>query len=313
MPALEQTWNNLPEAKRFSLVYYFPIDATPKRGWVEDVVAKMQFPVAYTNYAKEECVKLCPSLSRMPVIYHGVNKKEFYPLNRAKAKKEFFAEHADKFIVTNVSRNQPRKDLIRTFAAFSVFHEQTPKSFLFVLAQAEDVGGNLIEMAENYGLVFGKDWACPSPKTYSANQGYDVETVNKIYNASDLIVSTTLGEGFGLSTVEAMATKTPILMPNNTALVEIIGKDQERGWFCESGLNLNFHVCLGANDNNLLRPVVDVYAMADQMIYICEHYEEAEVKAEAAFEWAQSWEEVCEDWIKIFKKAWTVPKKFKVQ
>lgn len=309
MKPLQQAWEALAEAKRFSLVYYFPIDATPKKEWITEVVSKAHYPVAYTDYAKRESVKLDEALVKMPVIYHGVNKEDFFPMDKVKAKKEFFEGFDDRFIVTNISRNQPRKDLHRTFAAFKVFHDKNPKSLLYILAQADDVGGNLIDIAKAYGLEYQKDWACPPPNTYGANQGYPIELVNKIYNASDLIVSTSLGEGFGLSLVEAMATKTPLLVPNNTAMTEIVGSD--RGYLCMSGGNLNQFVCMGSNDNNLLRPTVDVYDMAEQMEWIFTYPEEAQERAENAYAWVPSWADVCKDWIKVFEKAWKVPQKFK--
>lgn len=305
LPTLLETRNNLPKEKKFPIIMYFPIDGTPKKSWIENVVAKVDFPVTYTEYAKRECLKHVPGLQDMPVIYHGVDKETFYPLPTditAKFRKEFFGANADKYIVLNVNRNQPRKDLHRTFAAFKLFHEKHPNTFLFINAQKNDVGGNLAEIAEHYGLVFDKDWACPG-ESFNANQGFPIHIVNMLYNACDVVVSSAIGEGFGLSTIEGMAVKKPILFPNNTALTEIIGENEEYGYLCKSGETINDFICLGAPDNNLLRPVVNVFDMAEKMQYIYEHQDEAKAKAEKAYERVWTWETVCEQWKEIFHKA----------
>ena len=301
--ALIKVREGLPLEKKFAMIHYFPIDGTPKKSWVTDVVAKMDVPVAYTNYAKNECLKIMDTLKDMDVIYHGVDKDIFFPPSDTSFRDKFFSSHKDKFIVLNVNRNQPRKDLWRTFAGFKLFHEKHPDSFLFMLCQMDDVGGNLVEIAEHYGLKWDVDWACPAPGSYGANQGYPIEIVNQIYGACDVVTSTTVGEGFGLSFNEGAACKKTLLFPRNTALVEMVGENEERGYFLSSGENPNQFTFMGPGDNNILRPTVNVYSLADQLAYIYENPEEATAKAERAYNEIWTWKQVGEQWKAVFLKA----------
>lgn len=304
LPAILQVREGLSKDKQFAIIHYFPIDGTPKKSWVENEVAKVDFPVAYTGYAKKECMKLVDGLQNMRVIYHGVDKDVFFPPKDDGAfRKNFFTEHAGKFIILNVNRNQPRKDLHRTFAGYSEFHKKYPDTFLFMLCQANDVGGNLMEIAEHYGLEWDVDWACPSPNSYGANQGYPVEIVNALYGASDVVVSTTVGEGWGLSYSECCATGRIPLFPKNTSLIEMIGENEERGYFIKSGETKNDFICMGHTDNNILRPVVDIYDMADKLEYIYTHQDEAWAKAKKASEDIWTWEMVALKWRKVFEDA----------
>ena len=135
LPRILEARSKLPKERQFPIIFYTPIDGTPKKSWITDVVEKVEFPVTYTKYALNEMKKHNPNLD-IPYIYHGIDKKDFYPLpdnERKEFRKKFFGEHADKYIVLNVSRNQPRKDLIRTLQAFKVFHDKNPDSFLFLL------------------------------------------------------------------------------------------------------------------------------------------------------------------------------------
>lgn len=303
IPKLIEARDSLPIEKKFSIVYYFPIDGVPKSEWIEQSTLKADFPVTYTRYAKGEVEKAVGPLERLRVVYHGVDKSIFQQVDVSDFKKTFLQKHDSKFIVLNVNRNQPRKDLHRTFASFKILHDRHKDTFLFLLCQMDDVGGNLIEMGERYGLRFGEDWAGPPPSMFSANSGYPIEIVNKIYNMSDLVVSSTTGEGWGLSSVEAMACKVPVLFPRNTSLTEIIGENEERGYLCKSGEDANFFINMGKFDNNVLRPVIDVKDMAEKMEYVYLHRDEAKAKAERAYSEVWEWDTVCEEWKKIFKQA----------
>ena len=44
--------------KKFATIFYYPIDATPKAEWITDVVSHIDFPVAYTEYARLKHLKL---------------------------------------------------------------------------------------------------------------------------------------------------------------------------------------------------------------------------------------------------------------
>lgn len=306
---IAQVQDLLPKERKLATIFYFPIDGEPKENWIKQSVSLFDFPVTYTNFAKEKCLKYDPALSnKLKFIYHGVNTKDFYPYDFAKRqqfRKDMLHDNAGKFLVVNVNRNQPRKDLARTLATFAEFHKKKPNSFLYLNCQAEDTGGNIHEMARNYDLVVGKDYSTPSMKLFSSNQGVPIEILNGIYNAADLVISTTLGEGWGLSTTEAMATKTPVVMPNNTSLPEICGKDGERGLLADSGKTLSEHFVLGINDKEVSRPLTNIDSMVEKMIRVYDHKDEASKMANRAYEWVKTitWEEIAKQWLKVFEEA----------
>jgi len=299
--------------RQFIIVYYFPIDAIPRPDWINETVKVVDFPVTYTQYAKNECCKQTNSIFPLDVIYHGTNKTDFFPLDDPTIhdfRVKVFKDHCDDFIILNVNRNQQRKDLHRSLAAYALFHKKVPNSFYFINCQMDDIGGNIALIGEQYGLTMpdpGKDikgdWTCPAPGTFNSSQGYGIVVLNGLYNAADLLISSTLGEGWGLSCTEAMQCKTPVLFPRNTSLVEMIGPEEERGYFCDSGEDEDHFICLGPMDNHLIRPVVNVHNMADKMEYVYNHYDEATAKAEEAFKWVPSWNDLLPKWLSVFEKA----------
>lgn len=290
--------------KTFKSICYFPIDGAPKEQWIKNVNV-VDYLVAYTEFGAEESRKVYPEVQEMLVVPHGANILDFKPLSKeliSKFKSQYFGKHADKFIITNVNRNQHRKDIPRTIAAFVEFRKEVPESILYLHMAVRDQGWNLEEVCKAHGLTMGEDVIFP--ENFGPNQGYPKEVVNMLYNASDLVVSTTLGEGWGLSWVEAMATKTPVLMPDNTAITENI--TEERGYVANSGTSAGLYTVL-PNDNEVIRPLVDVEDMAKKMVYIYNNYEEALAKADVAYKWVKTelnWQgQIGKAWVSIFDKA----------
>jgi glycosyltransferase involved in cell wall biosynthesis len=168
---------------------------------------------------------------------------------------------------------------------------------------AKDQGWDLPEVVNGVGLVLGEDVLLPGGG-FTPNAGYPIDVVNKIYNASDVVMSTATGEGWGLSSVEAMACKVPVVFPDNTALTEIIGA--ERGYLVKSGETPNDYMVL-PNDNEVLRPVTSVIHMAETLLHVHDNPEEAAQKAENAYNWVKSnlvWKNhIVPQWDKLLKQA----------
>jgi len=59
------------------------------------------------------------------------------------------------------------------------------------------------------------------PDGFNENKGFEISTLNEIYNTFDCYITTTTAEGWGLTVTEAMATKTPVICPIHTSLKEI--------------------------------------------------------------------------------------------
>lgn len=306
-PQILEVQRNKP--KSFSTVYYFPFDCSPKEEWVKQCVASFDFPVAYTEYAKDESRKFIGSLAdRFDVVYHGTNTTDFYPMEplaREQAREGLFGKNANRFIITNLNRNQGRKDVSRTFMILKELRDRGyEEPFLYMHMQETDFGGSIIEQSKNFGLELEKDWILPNPGQFSAHMGFPIDVVNSLYNVSDAYITTCMGEGWGLSITEAMATKTPIVVPNNTSLPEITGNG-ERGWLVDSGATPS-HWIIKENDNDRIRPLMNVEKAADAIIEIMENKDGiVEKKVEAAYAWAKelTWKNVMKDWVSIFNKA----------
>lgn len=300
-----QMLENLKKSgKRFKSVFYYPVDGVPKEAWIQAAHA-VDYPVTYSEFARQQSINLVPEIeSKLQVMPHGVNPDVFFPLPEAHVKQfrqQFFGPQSDKFIVTNVNRNQQRKDIPATIRAFQEFKKQRPDSVLYLHMAAVDQGWNLPEVIKGFGLNLKEDVILP--QNFIPSNGFPLEVVNMIYNASDVVVSTTVGEGWGLSWTEAMATKTPVIFPQNTCLTEWI--TEENGFPYPSGGDID-HVTVLPNDNEVPRPTGHLHELVKQLILLHDNPEEGKKRAAAAFEMVSSqlfWNDhINPRWVDIFDK-----------
>lgn len=291
----------------FKWIGYYPVDAEQDEGWVKNSVSLTDIPVAYTYYGAEEFLKKDMSIKdKVKVLYHGVDPEVFYPVGEETTKefrRRYFKDFIDEdtFLITNINRHQIRKDVTRTMMAFKEFKKKVPNSFLYLHMKENDVGGSLLEKARQLDLKPGKDFTIPG--VFSEYIGVDESVLNMIYNTSDVITSTTLGEGFGLSSIEAMATKTPVVMPDNSALSEILGED--RGVKVKCGSTLSEFANYGPTDRDRIRPLTNVESLVEGWLWVYEHPEEAKAMTERAYAWAMehTWDKITDEWVKIFEEA----------
>jgi len=297
--------------KPFRTIMYYPIDSTLKKDWYNNINVVDRL-VAYTDFGRQAFLKQAaengPSDAKdrtIDVIYHGVDTNIFKVLPETAVtdfKANYFSKaNKDKFVFTNINRNQQRKDIPRTLQAFKAFNKLVPESILYLHMCPIDQGWDIPQLLPEMGLTLGKEVVLP--EKMEPNQGYPLDVVNYLYNISDCVISTTLGEGFGISWLEAMACKVPVIMPDNTAMSELISED--RGYLTKSGSNLSLWTVI-PNDNNLPRPLVDVDDMLNQMLHVYNNRSEVTLKVEAAYKWVNSemrWgAKIAKQWLRVFEE-----------
>ncbi len=295
--------DNLKKAgKKFKSVFYYPVDGTPKESWIKAVNA-VDFPVTYSQFAREESVKVVPEIeARLRVIPHGVNPKVFFPVTKEQIqafRSQYFGPLADKFIITNVNRNQQRKDIPSTIKAFVEFRKERPDSILYLHMSAQDQGWNLPEVIKSFGLDISRDVILP--QKFTPSTGFPLEVLNLLYNSSDCLVSTTVGEGWGLSWTEAMSCKVPVVYPINTCLGEYI--TEETGFPFKSGGDMD-HTTVLPNDNEVLRPTAHIDDMVKQLMLVHDNKEEVATRVENAYKMVHSnliWDkQINPQWVQLF-------------
>jgi glycosyltransferase involved in cell wall biosynthesis len=167
------------------------------------------------------------------VIPLGVDLGVYYPMDKhdARLRRGLPKMLDDAFIVGNVNRNQPRKrwDLSIKYFAEWVHNGPLKDAYLFFhTAPTGDMGIQVTQLAIRYGVI--QRLILVQPSTF---YGLSEQSMRETYNCFDVQISTTQGEGFGLTTFEGMACGVPQIVPDWSALGELC-KDAARLVPCTS-------------------------------------------------------------------------------
>lgn len=211
--------------KKTKFVLYTPIDSEPRPRDCE-VLNLFDEVITYTEYAKSSLKPLISEANwkKVKVIPHGIDTEVFYPIandfENSRTKEQLFGK-SDVFVFGSVNRNSARKDLATLMMGFAMFkHTTQANAVLYIHCNPIDrMGIDCYRLSERLGLDVGTDIFFP--KDFDENMGVSESELNKIYNTFDCFITTTTAEGWGLSIVEAMATKKLVIAPRHTSIQEI--------------------------------------------------------------------------------------------
>lgn len=174
--------------------------------------------IFWTEFAQKEA-QLGGYTGTSHVVPLGVDLNIFSPGDRAYARSRLGLppEILDGFWVLNANRNQPRKRLDLTLQAFADFyHGGAEDAYLYLhVCPTGDIGYDLDQLGWYYKLKGHLILAEPGIYKGSAE-----EDLIYTYQAANVQVSTTQGEGWGLTTMEGMACGVPQIVPDWAALGE---------------------------------------------------------------------------------------------
>jgi len=129
----------------------------------------------------------------------------------------------DIFIVLNGNRNQFRKRMDITIAAFAQFAVGRPDAQLYMHMGLKDQGWDLMPL---FAREMNKNGLDPNGRIIMTSNGQNppnvpVEMLNWIYNCADVGVNTTKGGGWELVNFENAACRVAQVVPDHTSTKEI--------------------------------------------------------------------------------------------
>jgi glycosyltransferase involved in cell wall biosynthesis len=239
------------------IVMYTPVEAGPIAPEMIQKLDSVSRYVLYTDYGRREIEKSLQTIRQtdprfrfpaLEVIAHGVDTEKFFPLGeggedtkpagvdakparedrpgsiparRLLARKALgFAdpEHLESFIVLNANRNMPRKRIDITMEGFAQFaRDKPPHVKLYLHMATEDSGWNVLILAKRYG-IFER---LIMTQADNSRPAFSDEKLNLLYNACDVGITTTTGEGWGMVSFEHAATKAAQIVPRHTSLADL--------------------------------------------------------------------------------------------
>jgi len=169
-------------------------------------------------------------------IPHSVDTKVFEPRQTVigfdgarVSSREFLGVDDDKFLVTMVSANKAngivhRKGFAEALLGFSLFHKEHPDSHLYLHADPSPATGGF-----DLGVLVRTSGIPASAVTFANRDqlrvGYTQEQLAGIYTASDVLLATSYGEGFGVPTIEAQSCGVRVVASGWAASKDLVSAD----------------------------------------------------------------------------------------
>ncbi|MEY2551958.1 MAG: D-inositol-3-phosphate glycosyltransferase [Verrucomicrobiota bacterium] len=216
---------------RSQIVFYSPVESGPIAPEIMQRLGGVDRYVGFTEYGRQEIESALRPVREndaafpfpdVEVIPHGVATEKFFPLpDKSEARRRMKldgSEHRDAFIVLNANRNMPRKRIDLTIHGFALFAKDKPANVKLYLHMAtEDTGWNVLILAKRYG-IFDR---LIMTQADNSRPTFSDEELNFLYNACDVGINTTTGEGWGMPSFEHAATRAAQIVPRHTSLADL--------------------------------------------------------------------------------------------
>jgi hypothetical protein len=219
--------------KEFPVASWTPVDHVPAppevSAWCrQDFV----YPIAMSKFGKTMFENVGIESWYVP---HAI-EKVFKPTKTFKTidgdemtGREFMKIGEDKFVVGMNAANKGVSPIRKAFGenllAFSMFSKKYDDAVLYLHTEASgSMGGiKLMDLILSTGIDPQK---VIFPDPYMLRSGISQEILATIYTGMDVYLGTSMGEGFGIGTIEAQACATPVIVSDFAASSELCGD----GW-----------------------------------------------------------------------------------
>lgn len=223
-------------------VPWFPVDHQTMPKGVLDMLKVAFYPIAMSRSGQKAANDA--GINKVGYIPHGVDTSVFRPRHRALARK-VIGLPKDAFIVALIAMNKgipSRKAFSQQLEGFARFAEKHDDAFIYLhtLMTPEMQGYNLHEVVNSLGIGD----RIITPDQYQYLLGYPRHFIADVYNAADVTLHATMGEGFGVGLIESQACGTPVIAGGWTAMDELVFA----GWKLDvESMAIPYMTPLGAN------------------------------------------------------------------
>ena len=210
------------------VVVYCPIEWASTSQSLLRTLVPADVVVTYTRFGERMVRAALEGLSDACVtsIPHGATPERFPPLHedpveaRGAARRRLFPDRPeieDAFVVLNANRNSPRKRIDITLRAFAEFSEGKPDAYLCLHMGLDGGGVHVPRRVSELGL----EDRVLTTTTDEWLPDLSDDALNVVFNACDVGLNTSTGEGWGLVPFEHGATGAAQIVPAHSACLEL--------------------------------------------------------------------------------------------
>ena len=227
------------------IAYWHVWDNHPRPSFNDDFYESTDLINCHSHLSYEIVKEKWPE--RTNFVPHALPEDVFYKIPNSKiklSKSQFLGrDKEDDFVLLWISRNAKRKrpaDLLWSWKKFldkiDDVNGRKPATFIMHTDPYDQEGPDLVAVAEMLGI---------DDSIIFSNQRVGFGEMNILHNISDCSINLSYAEGFGLGTLEAMQTGTPIIAPKTGGLTRQV-VDHRDGSENGIALDIEFQSLVGS-------------------------------------------------------------------
>lgn len=210
---------------------YLPVDAPFTQNMYANVRDAYRV-IAFSKFGQQELLKWFTP-SKVCHIPHGIDTNLYKPCSETERKqtREELKIPEDAFMLITLGANVgERKQLPFMMYVFREWLKMHPNSYMYMFTNINMAYPHGYDL-ELWANMLGIKDHIRYPEEDPIIEPYSTERMARLYSASDLYWSLTLGEGFGLGTLESMSCGTPVIITNCSTSPELV---EGCGWLVDT-------------------------------------------------------------------------------
>lgn len=208
--------NTIPQRPQW--ICYFPIDHAIRPAWIR-FIQTIDYPVVYSQFALNEMKRV--GINRRLYFKPPIFPEIYKPMGEGKRQelRDMYIKN-DWPVIGFIGRNQIRKDPMSMLRSFREIYTEQAEVNLFMITHFQIGHYNMSNYIVDNNLKVS---------SLHPDKRWSDSDINEIINCFDMFVSTSIAEGLGYPIIEAQLVGIPVIVPLNSAMVELISNGQGIG------------------------------------------------------------------------------------
>ncbi len=211
-------WVFDPQKLELPWVPWYPVDCEDVPAQIAARIQHASMRITQTRHGVDRTHRCDLDAEYVPAAYDAA---AYHPVDAAAMRQDIGC--GDRFLVACIAANTghpaspSRKSYPQIFEAFKLFLAVEPDAVLYLHAHQKgqiDLGA----LAQHYEI---QDHVVSALPYYLATGAYSAGHMAQIYSAADVLLSPSMGEGFGVPIIEAQACGTPVITGDWTSMSEV--------------------------------------------------------------------------------------------
>lgn len=291
-------------APHIQKIAYVPLDGKITDPKQISEISFLDKLVLYTSFARKQTQKAIAQLVginpdfKYPSLYtanHGIDPNQFEEMPTLVAKRMCFPDinkSEDVIFILNANRYVPRKGIELSIEAFERSKPQFNKEAYLVLHHGNL---NVEEMQALQNIIIEKDLEDSIIINPLNKIGYvSDDQINILYNACEIGINSSYGEGWGLISFEHAATKAAQIVPHHTSCSELWKK---------AGLRIRTRKDIYFDNNPFMMSEIDPKSLSDHLVNLVNNKETLIEYSNKAYQHARKkdflWANIAKKWSQI--------------